>query len=168
MIEGNVVTELTEHEKKELGLATQGCIGHRNNARWIWGNKIIEQHRQLGKHDLQRHTWQDGATQPPNQSVQTSVNGFQRVITAGRLNRKTLDLYQQIHASYKFPDHQIPCYVQYYPWTPWIHAMRVVTSTYHQCIKISTAEGLKTIHISHKVTRLCYINELQYRQASNN
>lgn len=33
MIEGNVVTELTEHEKKELGLATQGCIGHRNNAR---------------------------------------------------------------------------------------------------------------------------------------
>lgn len=33
MIEGNVVTELTEHEKKELGLATQRCIGHRNNAR---------------------------------------------------------------------------------------------------------------------------------------
>ncbi|KAF8094681.1 hypothetical protein N665_0357s0016 [Sinapis alba] len=47
--------------------------------------------------------------------------------------------------------------------TPWIHAMKVVPSTYHQCIKFLTAEGITTIHGRQKAARMCHIHESLFR-----
>ena len=40
---------------------------------------------------------------------------------------------------------------------PWIHKMKAVASTYHQCVKFPTTNGIATIHGSQKISRICYL-----------
>ncbi|KAL0697003.1 hypothetical protein Bca4012_064183 [Brassica carinata] len=43
--------------------------------------------------------------------------------------------------------------------TPWIHSMKAVPSTYHQCIEIPLPEGIHTIKGSQSTSRACFIVE---------
>ncbi|XP_024004042.1 uncharacterized protein LOC112081519 [Eutrema salsugineum] len=43
--------------------------------------------------------------------------------------------------------------------TPWLHAMKAVASTYHQCLKFPTPDGVYTLRRNQVVARSCYINE---------
>lgn len=43
--------------------------------------------------------------------------------------------------------------------TPWLFAMRAVPSTYHQCLKFPTANGIFTVRGNQRVSRNCFITE---------
>ncbi|XP_024013293.1 uncharacterized protein LOC112087579 [Eutrema salsugineum] len=40
---------------------------------------------------------------------------------------------------------------------PWLYNMRAIPSTYYQCVKFPTAEGVKTVHGSQRASRICYM-----------
>ncbi|WZZ59380.1 hypothetical protein YC2023_059487 [Brassica napus] len=40
---------------------------------------------------------------------------------------------------------------------PWLYSMKAVPSTYHQCLKFPTPEGVKTTRGSQKSSRTCYL-----------
>ena len=40
---------------------------------------------------------------------------------------------------------------------PWIHRMRAVPSTFHQCIRFPTPEGIKEIRGNQATSRSCYL-----------
>ncbi|XP_024010916.1 uncharacterized protein LOC112086238 [Eutrema salsugineum] len=50
--------------------------------------------------------------------------------------------------------------------TPWLHAMKAVASTYHQCLKFPTPDGVYTLRGNQAVARSCYINECRYHSAN--
>ncbi|XP_024004013.1 uncharacterized protein LOC112081488 [Eutrema salsugineum] len=50
--------------------------------------------------------------------------------------------------------------------TPWLHAMKAVASTYHQCMKFPTPDGVYTLRGNQVVARSCYINECKLRSAN--
>ncbi|KAG7559073.1 Aspartic peptidase domain superfamily [Arabidopsis thaliana x Arabidopsis arenosa] len=49
--------------------------------------------------------------------------------------------------------------------TPWLHKMKAVASTYHQCVKFPTAHGIYTLRGDPLVARTCFIIERQLRNA---
>ncbi|KAL1216936.1 hypothetical protein V5N11_018738 [Cardamine amara subsp. amara] len=42
---------------------------------------------------------------------------------------------------------------------PWIHTMKAVASTYHQCIKFPSPNGIRTIRGCQSASRICYAKE---------
>ena len=48
--------------------------------------------------------------------------------------------------------------------TPWINAMKAVSSTYHLGIKFPTPNGIAAIWGYHKQLRLCFLVEHKLRQ----
>ncbi|XP_024016544.1 uncharacterized protein LOC112089913 [Eutrema salsugineum] len=50
--------------------------------------------------------------------------------------------------------------------TPWLHAMKTVASTYHQCLKFPTLDGVYTLRGNQAVARSCYIHECKLRSAN--
>ncbi|XP_024004949.1 uncharacterized protein LOC112082088 [Eutrema salsugineum] len=50
--------------------------------------------------------------------------------------------------------------------TPWLHAMKAVASTYHQCLKFPTPDGVYTLRGNQAVARSCYINECKLHSAN--
>ncbi|XP_024012926.1 uncharacterized protein LOC112087144 [Eutrema salsugineum] len=50
--------------------------------------------------------------------------------------------------------------------TPWLHAMKAVASTYHQCLKFQTPDGVYTLRGNQAVARSCYINECRLHSAN--
>ncbi|XP_024016831.1 uncharacterized protein LOC112090237 [Eutrema salsugineum] len=50
--------------------------------------------------------------------------------------------------------------------TPWLHAMKAVASTYHQCLKFPTPDGVYTLRGNQAVARSCYINECRLHSAN--
>ncbi|KAL1206369.1 hypothetical protein V5N11_025864 [Cardamine amara subsp. amara] len=42
---------------------------------------------------------------------------------------------------------------------PWIHTMKAVASTYHQCIKFPSPNGIQTIRGCQSASRICYAKE---------
>ncbi|XP_024004829.1 uncharacterized protein LOC112081985 [Eutrema salsugineum] len=50
--------------------------------------------------------------------------------------------------------------------TPWLHAMKAVASTYHQCLKFPTPDGVYTLRGDQAVARSCYINECRLHSAN--
>ncbi|XP_024010481.1 uncharacterized protein LOC112085494 [Eutrema salsugineum] len=50
--------------------------------------------------------------------------------------------------------------------TPWLHAMKAVASTYHQCLKFPTPDDVYTLRGNQAVARSCYINECKLRSAN--
>ncbi|XP_024015214.1 uncharacterized protein LOC112088924 [Eutrema salsugineum] len=50
--------------------------------------------------------------------------------------------------------------------TPWLHAMKAVASTYHQCVKFPTSGGIYTLRGNQATARSCYINECKLRIAN--
>ncbi|XP_024009618.1 uncharacterized protein LOC112084614 [Eutrema salsugineum] len=50
--------------------------------------------------------------------------------------------------------------------TPWLHAMKAVASTYHQCLKFPTPDGVYTLRGNQAVARSYYINECKLRSAN--
>ncbi|XP_024014701.1 uncharacterized protein LOC112088544 [Eutrema salsugineum] len=50
--------------------------------------------------------------------------------------------------------------------TPWLHAMKAVASTYHQCIKFSAPGGIYTHRGNQAIARSCYINECKLQTAT--
>ncbi|XP_010445709.1 PREDICTED: uncharacterized protein LOC104728431 [Camelina sativa] len=49
--------------------------------------------------------------------------------------------------------------------TPWLHKMRVVASTYHQCVKFPNAYGIYTLRGDPLMARTCFIIEKKMRNA---
>ncbi|XP_010436829.1 PREDICTED: uncharacterized protein LOC104720647 [Camelina sativa] len=49
--------------------------------------------------------------------------------------------------------------------TPWLHKMKAVASTYHQCVKFPTSRGIFTLRGDSLVARTCFIIERQQRSA---
>ncbi|XP_019096313.1 PREDICTED: uncharacterized protein LOC104767301 [Camelina sativa] len=49
--------------------------------------------------------------------------------------------------------------------TPWLHKMKAVASTYHQCVKFPTPRGIFTLQGDPLVARTCFIIERQQRHA---
>jgi len=49
--------------------------------------------------------------------------------------------------------------------TPWLHKMKAVASTYHQCVKFPTARGIYTLRGDPLTARTCFIVEKQLRNA---
>lgn len=43
--------------------------------------------------------------------------------------------------------------------TPWIHAMGLVASSYHQCVKFPTPNGAYSIRGNQRMFRTCFISE---------
>ncbi|KAL1225358.1 hypothetical protein V5N11_009016 [Cardamine amara subsp. amara] len=41
--------------------------------------------------------------------------------------------------------------------TPWIYQMKLVPSTYHQCVKFPTSTRIRTIKGDQEVSRSCYL-----------
>ncbi|XP_024014816.1 uncharacterized protein LOC112088742 [Eutrema salsugineum] len=50
--------------------------------------------------------------------------------------------------------------------TPWLHAMKAVASTYHQCLKFPTPDGVYTLRGNQAIARSCYINECKLYSAN--
>ncbi|XP_024016562.1 uncharacterized protein LOC112089927 [Eutrema salsugineum] len=50
--------------------------------------------------------------------------------------------------------------------TPWLHAMKAVASTYHQCVKFPAPGGIYTLRGNQFTARSCYINECKLRTAN--
>ncbi|XP_010462569.1 PREDICTED: uncharacterized protein LOC104743154 [Camelina sativa] len=49
--------------------------------------------------------------------------------------------------------------------TPWLHKMKAVASTYHQCVKFPTSRGIFTLRGDPLIARTCFIIERQQRSA---
>ena len=47
---------------------------------------------------------------------------------------------------------------------PWIHSMKAIPSTYHQCIKIPLPDGVCTIKGSESASRECFVAEGKTRE----
>ena len=43
---------------------------------------------------------------------------------------------------------------------PWLHSMKVVSSTYHQKVKYPTATGVDEIRGDQAVTQICYVKTM--------
>ncbi|XP_013632467.1 PREDICTED: uncharacterized protein LOC106337912 [Brassica oleracea var. oleracea] len=50
--------------------------------------------------------------------------------------------------------------------TPWIHSMKAVPSTYHQCIKFPTTSGTYTLKGNKRLSRTCFVTEHKLRKSS--
>ncbi|KAF8088727.1 hypothetical protein N665_0532s0086 [Sinapis alba] len=50
--------------------------------------------------------------------------------------------------------------------TPWIHSMKVIPSTYHQCIKFPTPSGTYTLKGDQRLSRTCFVTEQKLRNSS--
>lgn len=48
--------------------------------------------------------------------------------------------------------------------TPWIHSMKEIPSTYHQCIKIPLPDGVCTVKGSQSASRVCFVTEWETRE----
>ena len=48
---------------------------------------------------------------------------------------------------------------------PWIHAMKAVPSTYHQCIRFPTKRGVREIKGNQEVARTCYLHSLKMKRS---
>ncbi|CAA7042906.1 unnamed protein product [Microthlaspi erraticum] len=51
--------------------------------------------------------------------------------------------------------------------TPWLHEMKAVVSTFHQCVKFPTPPGFYTLRGDQRVTRSCFLRERKLRTASS-
>ncbi|CAA7019565.1 unnamed protein product [Microthlaspi erraticum] len=51
--------------------------------------------------------------------------------------------------------------------TPWLHEMKAVVSTFHQCVKFPTPSGIYTLRGDQRVTRSCFLRERKLRTASS-
>ncbi|XP_010423573.1 PREDICTED: uncharacterized protein LOC104708669 [Camelina sativa] len=49
--------------------------------------------------------------------------------------------------------------------TPWLHKMREVPSTYHQCVKFPTPKGVFTLRGNQQSARTCFLIEHKIRTA---
>ena len=49
--------------------------------------------------------------------------------------------------------------------TPWLHQMQVIPSTYHQCVKFPTHNGVFTLRGNQQVARTCFLIEHRARNA---
>ncbi|XP_010474136.1 PREDICTED: uncharacterized protein LOC104753605 [Camelina sativa] len=49
--------------------------------------------------------------------------------------------------------------------TPWLHKMRAVPSTYHQCVKFLTPKGVFPLHGNQQRARTCFLIEHKIRAA---
>ncbi|GMN20463.1 hypothetical protein TIFTF001_050035 [Ficus carica] len=47
---------------------------------------------------------------------------------------------------------------------PWIHAMKAVPSTYHQCIRFPMIMGVREIKGKQEVARTCYLHSLKMKK----
>jgi len=45
---------------------------------------------------------------------------------------------------------------------PWLHAMKVVPSTYHQCIKFPLDKGITVVYSSQRSSRKCYMGSYEH------
>ncbi|XP_024006401.1 uncharacterized protein LOC112082919 [Eutrema salsugineum] len=50
--------------------------------------------------------------------------------------------------------------------TPWLHSMKAVTSTYHQCLKFPNQAGTFTVRSDQRISRSCFIIEHKLRNAA--
>ncbi|CAN6933850.1 unnamed protein product [Brassica oleracea] len=50
--------------------------------------------------------------------------------------------------------------------TPWIHSMKAVPSTYHQCIKFPITSGTYTLKGNQRLSRTCFVTEHKLRKSS--
>ncbi|KAF8117993.1 hypothetical protein N665_0007s0042 [Sinapis alba] len=50
--------------------------------------------------------------------------------------------------------------------TPWIHSMKAIPSTYHQCIKFPTPSGTYTLKGNQRLSRTCFVTEHKLRNSS--
>ena len=50
---------------------------------------------------------------------------------------------------------------------PWIHAMKVVPSTYHQRIRFPTNREIKEIKGCQKVVRTCYLHSMKLKKTES-
>ncbi|KAF8106401.1 hypothetical protein N665_0140s0014 [Sinapis alba] len=50
---------------------------------------------------------------------------------------------------------------------PWLYSMKVVASTYNQCLKFPTPRGIETIRGSQKSSRTCYITSFKDIESSS-
>ncbi|KAF8100761.1 hypothetical protein N665_0218s0099 [Sinapis alba] len=48
---------------------------------------------------------------------------------------------------------------------PWVYCMKVVPSTYHQCLKFPTPRGIETIRCCQKSSRTCYLSTFKYLES---
>ncbi|CAA7022418.1 unnamed protein product [Microthlaspi erraticum] len=51
--------------------------------------------------------------------------------------------------------------------TPWLHEMKAVISTFHQCVKFPIPSGIFTLRGDQRVTRSCFLRERKLRTASS-
>ncbi|CAA7043061.1 unnamed protein product [Microthlaspi erraticum] len=51
--------------------------------------------------------------------------------------------------------------------TPWLHEMRAVISTFHQCVKFPTPAGIFTLRGNQRETKSCFLQERRLRAASS-
>ena len=49
--------------------------------------------------------------------------------------------------------------------TPWLHQMQAIPSTYHQCVKFPTQNGVFTLRGNQQVARTCFLIEHRARNA---
>ncbi|CAA7041288.1 unnamed protein product [Microthlaspi erraticum] len=50
--------------------------------------------------------------------------------------------------------------------TPWLHEMKAIVSTFHQCVKFPTRSGIYTLKGSQKTARSCFLHEHRLRVAA--
>ncbi|CAA7031149.1 unnamed protein product [Microthlaspi erraticum] len=51
--------------------------------------------------------------------------------------------------------------------TPWLHEMKAVISTFHQCVKFPTPYGIFTLRGNQRVMRSCFLHRRKLRTASS-
>ncbi|CAA7013209.1 unnamed protein product [Microthlaspi erraticum] len=51
--------------------------------------------------------------------------------------------------------------------TPWLHEMKAVISTFHQCVKFPIPSGIFTLRGDQRMTRSCFLRERKLRTASS-
>ncbi|CAA7040713.1 unnamed protein product [Microthlaspi erraticum] len=50
--------------------------------------------------------------------------------------------------------------------TPWLHEMKAIVSTFHQCVKFPTQLGIYTLRGNQKIARSCFLHEHRLRVAA--
>ncbi|XP_013625860.1 uncharacterized protein LOC106373173 [Brassica napus] len=48
--------------------------------------------------------------------------------------------------------------------TPWLNSMRAMPSTFHLCLKFPTPHGVKTIQGDHRMSQVCFADELKRKK----
>ncbi|CAA7038844.1 unnamed protein product [Microthlaspi erraticum] len=126
-------------------------------------SKNPDRHRKYGESDLQRNPKPHGNQQRPNQAFTVPLTGFtaEHIFSEGTIRLP-------IHVggttkTAKFFVINRPAIYNAILGTPWLHEMKAIVSTFHQCVKFPTQLGVYTLRRNQRAARSCFLHERRLR-----